>query len=522
MAIKTTADIVRTHGAERPERVAMHYGDATITWADLDASSSQVAQGLQAAGVGNQDHIALIDKNGPEYFEILFGGAKLNAITVAINWRLAPPEMAYIVNDAQAKVLFVAAEFVAHLDKFESELTTVEKIVIIGDNAGHPTHGSYAAWRDSQKAEDPGVPSADDDVAMQLYTSGTTGLPKGVMLTNHNLFALVPEAASQWEFTPDSVNLVAMPLFHIGGSGYALVGMFGGGESVLLREVDPARILQVIPQHGITNAFLVPAVLQFLLITPGVDQTDFSTLRMIAYGASPITDEVLKRSIQTFGAHFYQLYGLTETTGAVTQLGPEDHGPDNRPELLRSCGKPFPWVELRVVDPETNTDQPVGKVGELWVRTSQNMKGYWNHPEETAKTKLPDGWLRTGDAGYLDDEGFVYLYDRVKDMIVSGGENVYPAEVENVLMSHPGVADVAVIGVPHEKGGETGKAIVVKAEGEDPTPEELIAYCRERLATFKCPTSVEFTDVLPRNPSGKLLKRELREPYWEGQARRIG
>ena len=332
----------------------------------------------------------------------------------------------------------------------------------------------------------------------------------------------MPEAASQWEFTPDSVNLVAMPLFHIGGSGYALVGMFGGGESVLLREVDPARILQVIPQHGITNAFLVPAVLQFLLITPGVDQTDFSTLRMIAYGASPITDEVLKRSIQTFGAHFYQLYGLTETTGAVTQLGPEDHDPDNRPELLRSCGKPFPWVELRVVDPETNTDQPVGKVGELWVRTSQNMKGYWNHPEETAKTKLPDGWLRTGDAGYLDDEGFVYLYDRVKDMIVSGGENVYPAEVENVLMSHPGVADVAVIGVPHEKWGETGKAIVVKAEGEDPTPEELIAYCRERLATFKCPTSVEFTDVLPRNPSGKLLKRELREPYWEGQARRIG
>src|SRR4051812_38139166 len=195
MAIKTTADIVRTHAAERPDRVAMHYGDATTTWGELDRLSSQVGQGLKAAGVGVQDHIALIDKNGPEYFEILFGGAKLNAITVAINWRLAPPEMAYIVNDAQARVLFVGAEFVPHLDKFESELTTVEKIVVLGD---HPRHDSYATWRDRQATDDPGVQADGDDVAMQLYTSGTTGLPKGVMLTNDNLFSLVPRASDEW------------------------------------------------------------------------------------------------------------------------------------------------------------------------------------------------------------------------------------------------------------------------------------------------------------------------------------
>jgi long-chain acyl-CoA synthetase len=244
-------------------------------------------------------------------------------------------------------------------------------------------------------------------------------------------------------------------------------------------------------------------------------------LRSMAYGASPITDDVLKRSLATFGCHFFQLYGMTETTGAITQLDPADHDPEGHPERLQSCGKPYPWVEIRIVNPETGEDQPTGVVGELWTRSPQNMKGYWNKPEETAATLLPDGFLRTGDAGYFDDEGYLYLYDRVKDMVVSGGENIYPAEVENVLMSHPAVADVAVIGAPHERWGETVVAIVVPAAGQSPTPEELIAYTRVNLAHFKCPTSIDFAETLPRNPSGKLLKRELREPYWQGHDRRI-
>src|SRR5438067_1005601 len=340
--IETTAGIIRTHAAQQGDKVAIHYGDENITFAELDRRSSQVAQGLKAAGVSNQDHIALIDKNGPEYFEILFGGAKLNAITVAVNWRLAPPEMAYIVNDAEAKVLFVGAEFVPHLDKIQAELKTVKKIVVIGDG-GSATHDNYRSWREAQSAEDPGVQAAGDDVAMQLYTSGTTGLPKGVMLTNTNLFALIPNAAAEWGLeTDETVNLVAMPLFHIGGAGWGLVGMYNGGESVLLREVDPAQILQVIPKFKLTHGFMVPAVLQFLLMMPGLDTTDFSTLRVIAYGASPITDDVLRRSIATFDCDFIQLYGLTETTGAITQLDAADHDPENRPDLLRSCGKPFP------------------------------------------------------------------------------------------------------------------------------------------------------------------------------------
>jgi long-chain acyl-CoA synthetase len=463
--------------------------------------------------------VALIDKNGPEYFEILFGAAKLNAITVAVNWRLAPREMAYIVNDAEARVLFVGADFVEHVEKIRSELTTVKKVIVLGEGAGDDR---FPAWRDSHPADDPGVEAAGGDVALQLYTSGTTGLPKGVMLTNDNLFSLVPHAAEQWEIDENSVNLVAMPLFHIGGSGWALVGMYHGGDSVVLREVDPVAILAAVPRHAITHGFLVPAVLQFLLVTPGVESTDFSSLRVLAYGAAPITDEVLKRSLAAFRCKFIQLYGLTETTGAITQLGAEDHDPDHRPELLRSCGKPFPWVELRVVDGETGQDRPAGEVGELWTRSPQNMKGYWHQPEETAKTVVEGGWLRTGDAGYLDDAGYMYLYDRVKDMIVSGGENVYPAEIENVLMSHPAVADVAVIGVPHDRWGETVKAIVVAEPGTTPEPAELIAFTRERLAHFKCPTSVDFTDLLPRNPSGKLLKRELREPFWADRDRRIG
>ncbi len=266
----------------------------------------------------------------------------------------------------------------------------------------------------------------------------------------------------------------------------------------------------------------MPAVIQFMLQIPGVADADLSSLHAIVYGASPITDAVLTKAMEVFGCAFIQVYGLTETTGAITQLDAEDHDPAGRPELLRSCGKPFPWVEVRIVDPETNTDAPIGVVGELWTRSSQNMKGYWGNETATRSAVTDDGWFKTGDAGYRDENGFLYLHDRVKDMIVSGGENIYPAEVENVLAKHPDVADVAVIGVPDPKWGEAVKAVVVPREGSDPTAQDLITFTREHLAGFKLPKSVDFTDVLPRNPSGKLLKREIRAPYWEGADRQIG
>jgi long-chain acyl-CoA synthetase len=517
-AISTLADIVRTHGAERGDQPAIEFEGRSITFAELDRRSSQVAQALRAAGVGAQDRVAFIDKNGPEFFEVTFGLAKLNAVSVSVNWRLAPPEMAQIIEDAQAAVVIVGPDFAGHIEKVESELGGVKTIVAIG---GHDRWQDYEAWIADHPADDPGVQAAGDDVALQLYTSGTTGLPKGVMLTNDNFFGAVGGVMDQWRFTADSVNLALMPMFHIAGVGWSMVGLINGCRTVLLRDVDPARILQVIPEFGVTNAFMVPAVIQFLLMTPGVESCDFSTLRALVYGASPITDKVLVQGIKTFGCEFIQVYGLTETTGAITQLDGVDHDPDNRPQLLRSCGKPYPWIEIRIVDGEGN-DVPTGQVGELWTRSTQNMKGYWNNPTATSDAVTPDGWFKTGDAGYFDEDGFVYLHDRVKDMIVTGGENVYPAEVENALMQHPAVADVAVIGVPDGKWGEAVKAIVVKAPDTDPTEEELIAFARERLAGFKLPKSVDFAEVLPRNPSGKLLKRELREPYWAGVERRVG
>jgi long-chain acyl-CoA synthetase len=519
MGINNIADILRVHAAERADKTALILGERSLTWTELDERASRVAAGLAEAGVGNQDRVAFLDKNGFEHFELFYGAALLNAVCVDVNWRLAPPEVEFIVNNAEAKVFVVGQEFVPVLDAIADQLASVTTILVIG---GHEKYQDFAEWIERHEPNDPKVAATGDDVAFQLYSSGTTGRPKGVMLSNDNFFGLLPLAKDMWEFSPDAVNLVAMPLFHIGGGGWATAGMYEGATSVIVRELDPAALIRLIPEHGITHLFVVPAVLQFMLLVPGHDQGDYSSLKVIVYGASPISEEVLARSIEVFGCKFWQAYGLTETTGAIVNLPPEDHdlnGPNRH--RLRSCGVAGPGVELRIVEPSTGADVPVGEVGEIWTRTPQNMKGYWKQPEATAATIDADGWLRTGDAGYVDADRYLYIHDRVKDMIVSGGENVYPAEVENVLMAHPAVADVAVVGVPDERWGETGKAIVVKAEGAEVTPEEIIDFCRQRLAKFKCPTSVEFTDALPRNPSGKVLKKDIRAPYWEGYERKV-
>ncbi len=517
--LQTVADIVRVHAAERPDQVALVLGDRAVTFAELDERSSRVAQGLRAAGVGPGDRVALLEKNCIEYFDLVFGLAKLNAVLVAVNWRLAAPEAAFIVEHATAKVLVVGAELVPLLEAFEAELTTVQKVLVIGGQDGRD---DYEAWVQTQEPVDPQVPADADDVAFQYYSSGTTGLPKGVMLTNGACFSGLGGIRDLLDFDEEGVSMAVMPQFHVAGGFWGLVACYLGRPTVLQREVDPGGIVELIGKHRVTHTVYVPALLQVLVGVPGIAGADLSSLRCIVYGASPISEEVLVASIRTFGCDFLQAYGMTETSGGVVWLPPADHDPDGpNAHRLRAAGVPAPNAEVKVVDAVLEA-VPVGTVGEILIRSSQNMVGYWNQPEETAATILPDGFLRTGDAGYLDEDGYLYIHDRVKDMIISGGENVYPAEVENRLMAHPDVADVAVIGVPDEKWGETPKALVVRVPDSALTETDLIAFARDGLAHFKCPTSVEWRDELPRNPSGKLLKNQLRAPYWEGKDRRVG
>jgi long-chain acyl-CoA synthetase len=516
-AIKDVGGIVRYHAKKQPNAVSLVLGERTLTWAQLLSRSAQVAQGLKRAGVKAQDRVAFLDKNGIEHFEVFYGCALLNSVSV--NWRLAAPEVLFIVNDSQAEVLIVGQEFVPVLDAIIGELTRVKTIIVIG---GHSNHDDYERWVNAQSATDPKVPTKSSDVAFQLYSSGTTGRPKGVMLTNDNFFALLPAAQKIWHMSEKTINLVAMPLFHIGGGGWATAGQYCGARSIIMRDINPAEILAWIEKYRITHAFMVPALLQFALAMPNIGTTDFSSLELIAYGASPISESVLEGAIKAFKCPFMQVYGLTETTGVVTVLGPEDHDLSSvNKGRLRSCGKPFTGIELRIVDSETAKDVPLGEVGEIWIRSRQVMKGYWNMPEETAKSIVKGQWFRSGDAGYFDKDGYVYIFDRVKDMIVSGGENVYPAEVENALMAHPAIADVAVIGVPDEKWGEVPMALVVRKPDTQVTENEILAFARERLAGFKTPKTVGWIEVLPRNPSGKILKKDLREPYWKGHARRV-
>jgi long-chain acyl-CoA synthetase len=507
------ADVIRRQAENRGDQPALTFEDRTVTYRELNDRSNLVAQALLAEGIGPQDRVAYIDKNGVEFFEVLFGLAKVNAVNVTVNWRLSPQEMAHIINDSEAKLLFVGEEFFEHLQAMREKLISVKRVIVVGGVAVGADE-AYDEWLAPHSATDPEVSAESDDVALQLYTSGTTGDPKGVMLTNSNLGCVMSEIPPRWDVDQESVTLVCMPFFHIGGTEWALVSLHCGAHAIVLRQFEPGEVVAALGQRRITNAVLVPSMLQMLIDRPESAGRDFSPLRTVVYGASAITEQTLVAALETFGCNFIQGYGLTEATGSITVLPADAHDPlGPRSNLLGSAGRPLPWVELRVVDPETGDDRPTGEIGEVWTRSAQNMKGYWNMPEETAKALGTDGWLRTGDGGYLDSEGYLFLTDRMKDIIVTGAENVAPAEVESVLAGHPGVAEVAVIGVPHPKWGETVKAIVVAAPDTSVEADDILAFARQRLAIFKCPTSVDFVADLPRNPSGKVLKRELRKRY---------
>ncbi len=502
----TLATLITDLAAQRGEQPALSCADRTRSFAELDARSSQAAHALAAAGVVPGDRLAVLAGNRIEYVELLFAAAKTGAVLTGLNWRLAAPEIAATLTDAAPAIIVAGSGQRALLpDAADARVIDLDT--------------EYEPWIAPQPATPPPAVSGPDDTVLQLYSSGTTGAPKGARLTSANLLYTPRMGRESYRMGPDSVNLVPSPLFHIGGIGYALTALGQGGHTVLMPKAEPATMLRLIETHRITHAFLVPTIVAALTEQAEAGNPDLSSLHLIAYGAAPMTETLLLRAMTTLGCAFLGVYGMTETAGSVTALAPEDHDPGGpRAGLLRSIGRALPWHEVRVFDPASGEPMPPGRVGEIWVRSGQNTPGYWQLPAETADALTEDGWLRTGDAAYTDDEGYLYLHDRIKDVIISGGENVYPAEVENALASHLGVGEVAVIGVASDRWGETVKAVVVPAPGATPTAVELVEHTRSRLAHYKCPTSVEFLDALPRNASGKIEKTTLREQYRPAQA----
>jgi long-chain acyl-CoA synthetase len=470
------------------------------TYADLDRMSSRVANGLAELGVTAGDRVAHIGRNRIGYPALLYGASKARATLVGLNWRLTANELSPLLADAQPRVVVADGEFAP---------TIGAALAAAGAHATVVSGDDLEAWASTDDRDPGSVPEADD-VALIFYTSGTTGVPKGACITVSAIANNLRRPAP-WDMRPHRAVLICSPMFHTAGTGWVYLSGYHGAHALVLRDPTPSMILTALAEHQVAQALLVPTVIQMMLGDPALPETDLSALETLVYGASPIAPNVLARAIDAFGCRFVQAYGMTETGGPITYLLPEEHDPSDTDGRLRSAGRPPERIEIRVVDPESGRDCAPNEFGEVWTRSDQMMTGYLNRPEATASTITADGWLRTGDGGYLDEDGYLFLTDRLSDVIVTGAENVYPLEVERVLGDHPTVAEAAAVGVPHERWGETVHAVVVPATGQAVDPAELIAWCRERLAHFKAPTAVTLIDALPKNPAGKVLRRVVRE-----------
>ena len=494
---------------------AIKFLDREQTYAQFDTNSNQVAQGLLNFGIKKDSRIAYLAKNTDYFFEILNGGLKSGSVTVGVNWRLTAEEVAYVLEDSKSELVFVSSDFFEIIDSIKDKVSSLKNIIAI--DGVHSNWINYVEWRDSQKDLDPYIESNENDDVVQLYTSGTTGNPKGVQLTNRNFSSATESTLQVVPITYESPCMVCMPVYHVAGTNFGIWGLLQGCKNIIIPEVDPGLILNLVEKERIELTMWVPAVILFLIQHPNASKTDFSSLKLVLYGASPIAEDTLLSAIDLMNCDFYQVYGLTETTGAITLLSPEDHSIERG--KLRSCGKPIPGVEIKIVD-ENKNEVPTGEVGEIITKSDLNMKGYWNNDKATSEA-FNNSWFYSGDLGYLDKDGFLFIHDRLKDMIVSGGENIYPAEVENALMSNSLILDAAVVGIPDKKWGESTKAFVVLKNESDISEEEIINYTKTKIASYKCPKSINFISELPRNPSGKVLRRELRAPFWEGRDRGV-
>jgi len=504
-AIAFIGDIPAAQAAARGAQPALDCEGRSLTYAQLSARTGEVARHLRHLGVRPGDRVAWLGRNCEHFHVLAFALAAVGACLTPLNYRLSPAELAFILDDSGARLMIVTADKAGLADQTAAAARQAPRIIDAETLSGDVS------------ADLPDLATPDADL-LQLYTSGTTGRPKGVRLTNraYGAFLQLSPQVEGFNYDSDDVVLVVMPLFHVAGFNVSMMGLAHGCRVILLDQFDPARIVELIGTERVAHVFLAPSMIQAILTLPGVEAADFSSLKTIGYGASPIAEDTLRRAQARFGCGFVQFYGMTESAAAGSFLAPSAHTSDK----LLSCGRPWPGVEMRIFRPDESEAEP-GEVGEIVIRGPTLMAGYMNRDEATAEA-MRGGWLHTGDAGYRDADGFFYVHDRIKDMIVSGGENVYPAEVEQAIMGCPGVADVAVIGVPSPRWGEEVRAIVVPSPGAYPAAEDVIAWARARIAGFKTPKAVEFVEALPRNASGKVLRRELRAPYWSGHDRAVG
>ncbi|MEU9134001.1 long-chain-fatty-acid--CoA ligase [Kitasatospora sp. NPDC048540] len=495
------------HAAERPEHPAVICDGRALSYAQLHRESNRTAHALRAAGLGRGARIAYLGRESEHYYDLAVGCAKGGAVLVPINWRLTAREVEHILADSGAELLFVEREFLPTVEKVRP--ASLKALVELDTDLDRV--GGFLAWKGAAPDTDLPAEAVTDDAVLQMYTSGTSGLPKGVVLAHRSFFTFIESMrrhGTDWiDWRAEDRTLICFPGLHSAGMAWFMHTLNVGGTSVIMRMFNAEEAVRLIERHAITTTWAAPAMLDMMLAERGVTRETFASLRKVVYGGAPISPALLARSIEGFGCDLAQMYAAAETGSVVTCLAPADHVPGN--PRLTSAGRSCPGNRVRIVDDE-GRELPAGRIGQVCVDTPAHFVEYWRQPEATAKA-LVDGWLRLGDLGYLDEDGYLFLCDRISDTIIVAGQNIYPVEVENAVREHPAVADVAVIGVPDQRWGETVRACVVRAPGEQVSGRELMLFLRGRLADFKIPSSYDFLDVLPRNPTGKVLRRVLRD-----------
>jgi long-chain acyl-CoA synthetase len=501
-----------------PGGPATSYAGRQYSWAELRERVASLAAGLASLGLAEGDRVAILSLNSDRYYESIFAIPWAGYCVVPLNTRWALLENDYAVRDSGTRVLLFDDTFSEQARQLLADIDDLGEAIYMGDGDCPDWARAYEELVASHEPME-NTGRCDNDMAGIFYTGGTTGFPKGVMQSHRAIWASAIGSLPEFQMTRDSTYLHVAPMFHMADFAGGMGTTLGAGKNVVLQAFDPAQVLRTIAQERVTHVLLVPAMIKMVLNHPDAASADMSSLELIIYGASPMPAATLEQCMSTWPTvGLVQAYGQTELAPVATMLSAPDHRAGG--ERLKSAGRPTAINDIRIVDEEGN-DCPRGTSGEVVVRGPHTMIGYWNKPEETSKA-LQDGWVFTGDAAYFDDNGYLFIVDRVKDMVVTGGENVFTTEVENAVISHEAVQDVAVIGIPHPEWGEAVHAIVILHPGQSVTEDELIAHCRERIAGYKLPKSFSFRDEpLPLSGAGKVLKTELRKPYWEGRDRQV-